>query len=280
MRIPTMIAVIACLTATGLAQRGEDVQPEAPPAEAADAKPADDAEPAADQPADGAMTATVVSVSGPAQKLVAVEEGAEPQWRPIEEGDELGELTIIRTGLGGTVVLQFADRGRVTVNSATKAGISEFRKEGDTARARVGLKYGTVDAKVDREAGRNDFRVATPVAVASIRGTSGQVGYSGDMGMGLNGETGTWNLNTPQGRMQVFAGEFSNDNLIPPMEHLLNQRDPGLGDVFGGLTDTEQRNLRDNGGGRGIVGFTGGGAENIVLDRPVLPNPVRQDYEY
>jgi len=239
----------------------------APPAETQQAVPAP--APAPDQKP---MTVTVVSVSGPAQRLNLA--AGEKDWQPLKAGEKLNELTVIRTGLGAKVVLKFEDRGEVTVNNATKVGIGEFRKDGDLAKTKLGLKYGTLHARVDRTAGPSDFRVVTAVAVASVRGSHGTLGFSGDMGMGIQGGSGTWNVATGAGSQNIQPGQTTNGNLTDPIELALDNLDPKMGDVHGGLDPTEEGNLRNNGGGRGIFGFTGSGSGSFI--QPIGREPSRK----
>jgi len=260
-----MIALALILMIVSGLQAGPADDKAAAPAQAVKAQPAK-AE---------ALKVTVVSVAGPAQKRHV---DGHDKWVSLKAGDELDQLTIIRTGFGAKVVLKFEDRGLVTVSSATKIGLGELRKQGDKATAKLGLKYGTIHAKVERGRGPNDFSVATPVAVASVRGTAGDVGYSGDMGMGVDGHAGTWNVASRRRSRKVRRGESTDGNMTAPSQIALNQRDTRMGDIFGGLTPTEIQNLRDNGGGRGIIGFTGGGS-GLVLTQP-RPEPRSPSYEY
>ena len=147
----------------------------------------------ADKPAAAdSLKVTVTSVSGPAQKLLAGK--GEKNWQALKVGETLSELTVIRTGLGAKVVLKFEDRGEVIINNATKIGIAELRKKGAAAKARLGLKYGTLRASVDSKKGSNDFRIATPVATLSVRGSSADVGYSVDSTKIVAVRAGLWNV--------------------------------------------------------------------------------------
>jgi len=200
------------------------------------------------------MKVTVVSVSGIAHKLQAAD--PKVQWQPIRPGDVLGELTVVRTGLGAKVVLKFSDRGEVTVKSATKVGIGEFRKKGKLVKTRVGLKYGSMRASVDSAAGPNDFRVTTPVATLSVQGTKGRIAFSGDLGLHIRGTQGNWNAKMGKRSMNVGAGESTDGKLTLSSELASGNRDPQMGDPSG-LTPLERRNLNLYGGGRGIMGFAG-----------------------
>ena len=194
---------------------------------------------------------TVVSVTGIASKRLVTE--VEGKWQPLRARDQLSELTIIRTGLGARVVLDIADRGLVTVKSATKVGIRQFRMGGTHMRARLGLKYGSVGIKVDAARGASDLRVATPVGTLAVRGTRGGIAFSGDMGLFLHGTAGTWRVSTYRGRRSVRAGEWTNGRLTPSVDLADKWRDTQMGDPFDGVTVEEAKILRQNGGGRGIL---------------------------
>ncbi len=213
-----------------------------------------------------AMAAKVVSVEGPAQKLTRPDGAEEYQSSKLEKDDELHETDVVRTGLGAKVVLAFADRAVLTIRGATKVGVSSFRRKGERVEGRVGLKYGSLYADVDRTKGENQFEVATPVALAAVRGTEGGIVYTADLGMALTGTEGTWSLHG-SGPLAVRSGETSDGNLTPPTQIAVRNRHPVLGDTHGGLSDAEKSNQRYNGDGRGIFGFAGGGQTGDNLFR-------------
>ena len=201
------------------------------------------------------LKATVVSVEGIAQKRLASD--PKGRWETIEVGDVLGELTLIRTGLGTKVVLKFADRGNVTVKSATKIGIGEFRKRGELVTMRVGLKYGAMRARVDSARGPNDFRVKTPVATLSVRGSGGRFGFS-EMGLGAHSTEHTWRVFGQGNRvMNLGEGESTDGNLTHSAELASTLRDTQMSDPHDYSDAVAARNLRNNGGGSGIIGFAG-----------------------
>jgi hypothetical protein len=198
---------------------------------------------------------TVVSVSGPAEKLLA----GKGTWQPLRAGEELDELTVIRTGLAARVTLKFADRAEAIIEGASKAGIREFRKTDTAARGRLGLKYGAMHVSVDRSRGPVDFQVATPVAIMSVRGTSGIIGFSSDAGLGVQGASGTWQVAASQGSRSVSETESTDSDLSHPVDLGDRRRHAPLGDVSGGLSQMELMNLRTGGDGRGMFGFIPGG---------------------
>ncbi|MBN1553979.1 MAG: FecR domain-containing protein [Phycisphaerae bacterium] len=231
-------------------------------------------------PADGALRATVVSVKGTAQKRLAGDDQA--PWKPIRVGEVLTERTLVRTGLGAKLVLRFSDRGEVTVKSAAKIGIRDCRKEGDVARMGVGLKYGTVKAKVNRAAGPNDFRIHTPVATLSVRGSAGTTSYSAGFGMQFHSQQSTWNVQTSLGANGVPQGASTDGNLTPTQELAARKHDSKLSDPFG-VGGNEAKNVRDNGnpvdpfnpiGGTYGVGMSSHSGLGSSINRSDVPIPI------
>lgn len=223
---------------------------------------------AEDTPADQPLTAEVVSVDGSAEHAIA-NGSDELTWTALQAGQTLEERSLIRTGLGATVVLKFSDRGDVIVRGATKCGIASFRKEEgtDKVKVRMGLKYGYLNAKVDASKGKNDFQVATPVGTLAAKGSQVSVGFT-TLGLGVNGQAGFWSVNTQRGNSRVGAGQQTDGQGTPNNQMADANRDTQTGDPFG-QTDSEYWNLINNGGGRGVFNFTGsfqGGRVN--------PNPV------
>lgn len=229
------------------------------------------------------LKATVVSVEGIAQKRLAAD--PEGRWETIKAGDVLGELTLIRTGLGTKVVLKFADRGNVTVEGTAKIGIGEFRKRGALVTMRVGLKYGAMRVQVDSTRGPNDFQVKTPVATLSVRGSGGRFAYS-EMGLGAQSTERTWRVLGEGNRtMNLAEGESTDGNLTHSSELRSILRDPRMNDPHDYSDAVATRNLRNNGGGSGIIGFSGnsnvGGAGSTdtstggtAADEPIGPSGV------
>ena len=217
------------------------------------AKP-DDAKAAApaakEAPKPAPLNATVVSVTGIAEKRLASDPKGE--WEPIKVGDVLGPLTMIRTGLGAKVTLKFAERSTLTVKSGTKIGISDCYKKGRLVRTHLGLKYGSIRTKVDRSRGPNDFKVATPVATLSIRGSGGHTAFSGDRGFGHGTDTGSYNVTSGNGRSNnVNQGETNDGNRNPSDVITQNNLAPGMGGIWG-LNRNEQRSINRHGRGQGI----------------------------
>jgi len=207
-----------------------------------------------------ALKAAVKSVSGIVERLSGDDKNA--KWQPLKVGDILSEHSLIRTGLGGSAVLKFADRGDVTVKSGTKIGISSFRKSGDLVKTRLGLKYGALRAKVDSSRGANDFRVRTAVATLAATGTSGNMAQWGDFSLQFQGTTGAWKANTDRKVTTIRRGEWTNRNAAQSIGIVLGKLDPKVGDPHGGLTKAEVVEQRKN--PAGITSATAKGKDSFT----------------
>ncbi len=211
-----------------------------------------------------AIRAIVRSVKGICEKRDGAK--ADAKWTPIKVQDRLDAMTLVRTGLGAEVELAFSDRVRMTVRQATKVGIREFYMQGTKASGQLGVKYGSVRAKVNSAAGENDVRVSTPVATLSVRGSGGTLTMWGDLGLYFRGQSGRWVLTNPAGQTQgVTKGEWTDGDGNRSGELLAMFRHVPFGDPLGGLTQRELRYLRGHGDGRGVIGFVGSGHQFTQL---------------
>ncbi len=218
-----------------------------------------------DQTPSISVTATVVSISGRAQKMQSVD--GEGSWTALEVGEKLGELTIIRTGLRSKVVLTFADRAEVTIGSGTKIGIGQASRSSTSAKTRLGLKYGSIRAKVDSKAGPSDFQVSTPVATLSIRGSESLFGFTCDGGARGESLAGLLSLRAGQRRRTINPGEQIGSRLRLPINLAIRRFFVRTGDVSGGLSRVERRVLDRNRHGLGGVGGPNGRMSRRLLRR-------------
>ncbi len=254
--IPIFLVMLAMLavSAPAMAQNADANAP-ADPNAAVDDGDAKDGE---------AIRAIVRSVKGICEKRSAAEKDA--KWTAIKKNDTLGAMTLVRTGLGAELELAFSDRVRMTVRQATKIGIREFYMRRQKASGQLGVKYGSVRAKVNSAAGENDVRVSTPVATLSVRGSGGTLAMWGDLGLYFRGQSGRWELTNPAGQKQgVTKGEWTDGDGSRSGELLAMFRHVPFGDPLGGLTPRELRYLRRHGDGRGVIGFVGSGHQFTQL---------------
>lgn len=240
MKRMAILAAVLCAASAALAQTAATQPASAAPAASSGQTPAAAAPAAAD------VVVTIVSTKGPAEKGVLAE--GQMKWSPLKAGDVLNELCFIRTGYGAEVVIQLGDRGQVTINSVTKMGVGQFRKEGNLAKASLGLKYGTFNAKVDHSQGPNDFRVATPTSVLSVRGSRFDGGHFGDEGSRGRSHESPLTLVTAGGSRTVNPGEHVTQTLQMPIVLLATQFHTQTGDSH--VSQTELNNQLNNHGGR------------------------------
>ena len=259
----------------------------APGIGADDAAPKDTPEtspaPAADKPAASKpLQATVIDVVGKAYwKDMAA---ASPKPQLVKKGDRYGESVIILTGLGAKVVLDMAGQGQTTIKSSTKAGIKTLRVsqvDNSTVVTTVGMKYGRMTAEVDSSKRPNDYKVETGDTVAAARGTGGSFAHS-DRGTGIRSTSHTWNARRPGGSTKVVQGgevaSSGSGGFIGSRTLQIRTLDTQMGDPNGGTTGIEAANLAVNGGGRGIIGYSGGtgqtGSPNsVIVPAPTPPTP-------
>ena len=119
----------------------------------------------------------VVSVKG----RVAYKEGA--SWKGLAPGRTLRPGTKISTGVRSRAVLQ-VDNHRVIIRPLTMMKIYENRRRKGVERTRLGLRRGGIRAKITRSKRiRTSFKISTPVATSSVRGTDEGVSYGPGRGM-------------------------------------------------------------------------------------------------
>ena len=269
------VLTIICGSAWAQETPDKDAQVKAQQEAAPAGKPAD--QQAQPQPQDKAdqdqqaqpLTVTVKSVAGTAHRLLP---GDEPEWAPLEAGEKLDETSIIRTGLRSKVVLAFADNSTVTVNRATKMGIAEFRKRGEVTQTKLGLKYGSLRATVEKAKGPNDFTVATPVGTMAVTGSGLGAGFTGDLGLRSNCSQGGLQVTQGFRTRNLSPGQTTNNQMAPAIALVQQNFTTMLGDSFGGTTLTEKAGLVNLSAGRGIIGFVGGGGgTQSAITPPQLP---------
>jgi len=126
------------------------------------------------------------------------------QWRPAQKGDVLDSGTLISTGFKSELTLK-VDGSTIVVQSLTRLRLDEIIKKGDVMSSKVYLDMGSIKANVKpAQTKKVSFTVRTPVATASVRGTSGEISYDGT----LTGETGIWDYINQSGNVvKVFAGD-------------------------------------------------------------------------
>ena len=113
-----------------------------------------------------ALEAKVLSVTG------KVEVKKENTWVALSKGDILQKGQMISTGFKAKAVLQIAG-SKLTVNQLTRLTIEQLVSNEKKDETQVYIESGNVDADVASQSGKRvGFKVRSPVATASVRGTS------------------------------------------------------------------------------------------------------------
>jgi hypothetical protein len=93
-------------------------------------------------------------------------------WINAAEGDHIGKNTLVSTGFRSAAVLVLGD-SVITVRPVTRLSLEEIIRDQNGEQVNLYLHTGRVRADVKPPAGgRTDFTVRSPIATASVRGTS------------------------------------------------------------------------------------------------------------
>lgn len=119
----------------------------------------------------------VISIKG----SVAYKTGA--QWTPLYAGATIPVGAKISTGVKSNAVIKINDH-TLTVQQLTMIKISENMLDKSSSSTKIGLRRGTVRAKVAKNSRiKTVFKVSTPVATSSVRGTEEIIFYGPSIGM-------------------------------------------------------------------------------------------------
>jgi hypothetical protein len=151
------------------------------------------------------ITASLFATSGEVIAIKGkVEVQKDGQWKLAQKGEMLDSGVLVSTGFKSELTLK-VDGSTIIVQPLTRLRLDEIVKKGDVLSSKVYLDMGSIKANVKAaETKKVSFTVRTPVATASVRGTSGEISYNGI----LNGETGIWDyINQSGDIVKVFAGD-------------------------------------------------------------------------
>ncbi len=130
-----------------------------------------------------AFDAKVTAVKG---KVEVKQSGG--AWRPAKQGLAIKKGTVISTGFKSELTLKI-DGSVIVVKPLTRLKVEDIAKKGEAVSSEVFVNVGSISANVKpKSTKRVQFKVKTPVATASVRGTSGIICADGQ----LIGFTGTW----------------------------------------------------------------------------------------
>ncbi|AEE17746.1 FecR domain-containing protein [Treponema brennaborense] len=126
--------------------------------------------------------AEVVSFTG------KVEYDKDGVWTAVAAGDVLPQGTVISTGFKSSAVLKIG-ASRFTVEPLSRIAIEKIAENDGDYDSAMYVSSGKLNIDVKPVAGRKvNFQARSPVATASVRGTSGTFGADGS----LKATSGTW----------------------------------------------------------------------------------------
>lgn len=154
--------------------------------------------------------ALVISVRG---EVVVSRDDGEGQ-KSLLKGDKLNQRDTV-TAKNGSAMIEFADQSRLLLkpNSAVRMQELRYYQRGGIAETKIRLLKGRVRANVEKLKGLgSQFNIATPAAVAAVRGTEFRVGFTpaedGNKAM-MTTELleGSLQVANDQGEQMLAAGE-------------------------------------------------------------------------
>ena len=161
-----------------------------------------------------AISGEVVAVKGKAE----IKQGG--KWIPAKAGNKITSGLMISTGFKSELTLKI-DGSVITVKPMTRLTIEEIAEKNETVSSEVYLNVGSVKADVKPASTKKvEFKVKTPVATASVRGTSGEISSDGL----LIGTSGSWSyVNNGGIETRVNIGEsviISDTGMVTPAQNI------------------------------------------------------------
>ncbi len=175
-------------------------------------------------------------------------------------GMALQETDVVLVGFGDSrAVIDFDGASSVTVEPLTELRLSEFKKQDQTYRTRVQMRYGAVVADVKSDVAPSDFRVDTPNSTTAVEGT-GFRQVSAPQGDGIRGTQGTFAVLAASGPMWFAmapgnqGGVGDKGGVTPPGKKNMQQ---AFGNLFVPGTPDEKQSSYNYPGRRGGVWLFG-----------------------
>ncbi|UTC63502.1 FecR domain-containing protein [Treponema sp. OMZ 787] len=161
-----------------------------------------------------AMNGEVIAVKGKAE----IKKGG--HWLPAKAGNKIEAGSMISTGFKSELTLKI-DGSVITVRPMTRLTIEEITQKNEAVSSEVYLNVGSVKADIKPASTKKvEFKVKTPVATASVRGTSGEIGSDGL----LIGTSGSWsyvNNNGIETRVNIGDSVIINDSgMVTPAQNI------------------------------------------------------------
>ncbi|MGK0474744.1 MAG: hypothetical protein ACJAYV_000389 [Oleispira sp.] len=154
-------------------------------------------------------TALVIAVEG----QVSVARKGNQEQKSLIVGDLLSQEDVVQA-LNGTAMIKFADESRLLLkaNSTIRMASLQFYDRSQLVNTRVELLKGRVKAQVEKISNKNSrYEIATPAAVAAVRGTefrvSNEKNNSGNTVMRTELLTGALAVVSDNNNKNIIAGQ-------------------------------------------------------------------------
>jgi hypothetical protein len=177
-----------------------------------------------------------------AHGTVELQDGASAEWRAAAPGDTLEKHTVISTGFRSTALISLGD-SFLSIRPLTRLALEELVQKDNVEETRLYLRTGRVRAEVKSPEGvRADFTVRSPIATASVRGTS----FEFDT-LHLYVNEGLVRMESGSGQV-VYVDEGqrsyvdeSNQRMIPPFEAEAALLTPAFSDLANTAAESHGR---------------------------------------
>lgn len=129
------------------------------------------------------------------------------KWIPLKNGQKLSEGVKVSTGANSYADIKLNSQNH-TIRIKPFTMIQVFSKESKTdTNTHIGLKRGGITAKVPRDGKvKTIFKVSSPIATSSVRGTEENIQYGPDSGMLIEVITGVVEGSNTLGRTNDLSG--------------------------------------------------------------------------
>ncbi|MBN1845866.1 MAG: FecR domain-containing protein [Sedimentisphaerales bacterium] len=121
-----------------------------------------------------ALKAIITKVTG---KTVQYSPDGGKNWKPAQQGTELGRGALVRTGFGGGCELSFGSHSVLIIQALSSVRVADYLGIQGKEIVRANLQYGALRCGVEKGSIQADTRISTPVSTLSIRGTMVYVSY-------------------------------------------------------------------------------------------------------
>ena len=151
----------------------------------------------------------VVSVKG----VVAYKAGN--NWRPLRANQVIAEGTKVSTGANSFATIQLNDfNHRVSIKPLTMIKIYS-KNTNTTANSNIALKRGKIRVNVPKNPNvKTVFKVSTPVATSSVRGTIEDIFYGPKKGMIVKVVEGTIEVDSLLGKKAIITNALLYNHLV------------------------------------------------------------------